>query len=282
MIDQMKKAHSVTTLCRLMKVSSSAFYTWSRKRTEIDADHIRLCSEVKAIARETEHSYGSRRISKELRRRGYDVGRYRAGSLMRESDVAALVPKPPKYPHSGPPDVIADNLLERQFNVEKPNLVWAGDITYIATQKGWLYLAVVLDMYSRRVIGWACSASPDTELITRALRLALQTRTKTEGLMFHSDQGCQYTSKAYRAVLEKEGIRQSMSRRGNCWDNAVVERFFRSLKTERTRYIAYPNRALAEADIRDYIAVFYNHHRLHSAANDLPPAEFEAIQKNAA
>lgn len=282
MIDQMKKAYPVTILCRLMQISSSAFYAWYRKQQTIDGNRLRLCSEVKRIARETDDSYGSRRISQELRRRGYDVGRYQASTLMKESNVVALVPKPHKYPHSGPPNVVADNLLKREFNVDRPNSVWAGDITYIATHKGWLYLAVVLDMYSRRVIGWACSTSPDTELITRALRLALQTRPKAEGLLFHSDQGCQYTSKAYRELLEKEGIRQSMSRRGNCWDNAVVERFFRSLKTERTRYVPYSSYTLAEADIRDYIAVFYNHHRLHSAANNLPPAEFEAILKNTA
>lgn len=273
----MKKAHPVTMLCQMLNVSSSAYYAWSAKQNRIDAQHVQLRSEVQAIATETRHSYGSRRMAQELRNRGHLVGRYRAASLMREVGVFAKVTKPHRYPRSGPPDAVAPNRLDRQFDVALPNTVWAGDITYIATDKGWLYLAVVIDLYSRRVVGWAFSRSPDTQLVTRALRLALQVRPRAINLMFHSDQGCQYTSEAFRCYLAEEGITQSMSRRGNCWDNAVVERFFRSLKTERTRYQPYRNHICAEADIKDYIAVFYNHRRLHSAVGNLSPANFEAL-----
>lgn len=278
----MKKAHPVTTLCQLLSVSSSAYYAWFANRNHIDAQRVQLRSEVQAIATETSHSYGSRRMAQELRDRGHLVGRHRAARLMREAGVFAKVTKPHRYPRSGPADAVAPNHLNRQFDVAVPNTVWAGDITYIATAKGWLYLAVVIDLYSRRVVGWAFSDSPDTDLVTRALRLALMTRPRTTALMFHSDQGCQYTSEAFRCFLAEEGITQSMSRRGNCWDNAVVERFFRSLKTERTRYQPYRNHVCAEADIKDYIAVFYNHRRLHSAAGNLSPANYEALHDKAA
>jgi len=278
----MKKAYPLTVLCPLLNVSSSAYYAWSTKQNHIDAQRVRLRSEVKTIAKDTQHSYGSRRMSLELHDRGHRVGRYQAASLMREAGVVAKVSKPHRYPRSGPPDAVAPNHLNRQFDVAVPNTVWAGDITYIATAKGWLYLAVVIDLYSRRVVGWAFSDSPDTDLVTRALRLALMVRPRAAALMFHSDQGCQYTSEAFRCFLAEERIVQSMSRRGNCWDNAVVERFFRSLKTERTRYQPYRNHVCAEADIKDYIAVFYNHYRLHSAADNLSPANFEALRAKAA
>ena len=278
----MKKAYPLTTLCSLLNVSSSAYYAWAAKQDSIDARRVQLRSEVKVIAKDTRHSYGSRRMSRELCDRGHRVGRHQAASLMREAGVVAKVSKPHRYPRSGLPDVVAPNHLNRQFDVATPNTVWAGDITYIATAQGWLYLAVVIDLYSRRVVGWAFSDSPDTDLVTRALRLALMTRPRTTTLMFHSDQGCQYTSEAFRRFLTEQRIVQSMSRRGNCWDNAVVERFFRSLKTERTHYQPYRNHVRAEADIKEYIAVFYNHYRLHSAAGNQSPANFEALYDKAA
>lgn len=282
MIHQMKKAHAVTALCDALEVSRSAYYDWVKRQEQVPAERARMRSEVKTIARETRQSYGSRRMSRELRRRGHDVGRYQAASLMREAQVEARVPKPHRYKPAGPPDHIAPNHLERQFDVHRPNLAWAGDITYIPTQRGWLYLAVVIDLFARRVVGWAFSDSPNTQLVMRALRLALPRRSNGEGLLFHSDQGCQYTSHAFRDYLQEQGIVQSMSRRGNCWDNAVVERFFRSLKTERIRGEAYVDHVHAKADITDYIARFYNQHRLHSAAHDLPPVELEKLFLNAA
>lgn len=226
-----------------------------------------------------DQSCGSRRMSQELRRRGHNAGRQRARSLMREAGVHARVVRSHQYPKSESMAAAAPNLLERAFDVETPNRVWAGDVTYVWTQDGWLYLAIVMDLFSRRVVGWACSASPDTNLVIRALQLALDARRPEPGLMFHSDQGCQYTSHAFRYFLSQNRITQSMSRKGNCWDNAVVERFFRSLKTERVRQRAYPDYGTAKTDVTDYILTFYNQQRLHSAAGNMPPAEYETMMQ---
>lgn len=270
----MKKAFSVTRLCTAFAVPRSTYYDWlTRQAAPVDPVRQRLLTEVAAIHRQTRASYGRRRMSAELRQRSLDVGPFQARSLMRQAGLTVDVPKPPIYPKAkGRPDVVAPNRLDRQFDVAVPGTVFAGDITYIWTQAGWLYLAVVMDLCARRIVGWAMSASPDTDLVIRALRLALPQRHASAELMFHSDQGCQYTSDAFRTFLTDNAITQSMSRRGNCWDNAPVERFFRSLKSERIRRTVYPDHLLARADINDYIARFYNTQRLHSAAAGKPPA----------
>lgn len=280
----MKKAHSIKRLCTALGVARSTYYDWlARQAAPADPGRQRVLAEVAVIHRQTSASYGRRRMSGELRRRDFDVGPFQARSLMREAGLTAEVPKPPIYPKSkGKPDAVAPNHLDRQFDVAVPGTVFAGDITYIWTQRGWLYLAVVMDLCARRIVGWAISDSPDTDLVTRALRLALAHRHPTEGLMFHSDQGCQYTSEAFRKFLADNQIKQSMSRRGNCWDNAPVERFFRSLKSERIRSTIYHDHLQARADINDYIARFYNTHRLHSAAGGNPPALQHAVLRKAA
>lgn len=278
MIQEAQKASPTKQVCAAAGVPRSSYYAWKARSKAIDFKRLVLHSEVKVIHRETDASYGSRRMAAELRRRGFDVGRYRAGALMKEADVVAKVPKNHKYPiDSGAASLVAPNLLDREFDVKTANTIWAGDITYLWTQRGWLYLAVVVDLFSRRVVGWAFSATPDTGLTIRALRLALASRRPPPGLLFHSDQGCQYTSQAFQRLLREAQVTHSMSRRGNCWDNAVVERFFRSLKTERVRDKRYQNHAHAQADVTDYIAAFYNQQRLHSAANNLPPAEYETL-----
>lgn len=280
----MKKAHSVKRLCAAFEVARSTYYEWlARQAAPADPGHQRLLTEVAVIHRQTCASYGRRRMSSELRRRDFNVGPFQARSLMREAGLTAAVPKPPIYPKTmGKPDAVAPNHLDRRFNVAVPGTVFAGDITYIWTQAGWLYLAVVMDLCARRIVGWAMSNSPDTDLVTRALRLALPHRHPAEGLLFHSDQGCQYTSEAFRTFLADNRITQSMSRRGNCWDNAPVERFFRSLKSERIRTTIYHDHPQARADISDYIACFYNTHRLHSAAGGNPPAIQHAALREAA
>jgi len=280
----MKKAHSIKRVCAAFEVARSTYYDWlARRSAPADPGHQRVLAEVRVIHRQTQASYGRRRMSAELRRRDFDVGPFRARSLMREAGLAVEVPKPPIYPKSqGAPDAVAPNRLDRQFDVAVPGTVFAGDITYIGTQAGWLYLAVVMDLCARRIVGWAMSDSPDAELVTRALRLALPHRHPTQGLMFHSDQGGQYTSAAFRTFLADNRITQSMSRRGNCWDNAPVERFFRSLKSERVRTTIYRDHGQARADVNDYIARFYNTSRLHSAAGGHPPAEQHAALRKAA
>jgi len=281
----MKKAYSVTRLCSAFEVARSTYYDWSaRQEQPVDRQRQRVLSEVKTIHRQSRASYGRRRMSDELRRRALDVGPYQARSLMREAGLVARVPKPPIYPKDkGRLDAIAPNYLARQFDVTTPGTVFAGDITYIRTRAGWLYLAIVMDLCGRRVIGWAMSDRPDSALVKRALTLALPRRRQLSAeLLFHSDQGCQYSSDTFRQFLRVNHIKQSMSRRGNCWDNAPVERFFRSLKTERIRDTIYSNHLEAQGDINDYITRFYNTQRLHSAAGGKPPAEWHAELQKAA
>ncbi len=182
------------------------------------------------------------------------------------------MPKAPTIPKvGGKADKVSANHLNRQFTVAKPNRIWAADISYIYTARGWLYLAVVMDLYSRKVVGWAYSDTPDTQLCIRALRVALESRQPKAKLLFHSDQGCQYSSIAFRKYLKSKRIVQSMSRRANCWDNAVVERFFRSLRTERIRKRIYSTHQAAQADISSYISEFYNRRRLHSTLGYTSP-----------
>lgn len=278
----MEKAWPVAVMCTLLGMPRSSYYAWKARRDRPRTQRQALVHEVRAIHQASGQSYGSRRMAQELRRRGHDIGRHRARGLMKEAEVVVRARRRHYYSKGGTSSAIAPNRLNRQFEVAQPNRVWAGDVTFIWTQQGWLYLAVVIDLYSRRVVGWAFSSSADTRLVSRALRLALESRRPDKGLMFHSDQGSQYSSLAFQAMLHDEGITPSMSRAGNCWDNAVVERFFCSLKGERIRDRAYRDHAQAQADITDYVLFFYNQQRLHSAAMNMPPAEYEAFKRRAA
>jgi putative transposase len=275
----MEKAHPVKKLCELTGVARSSYYAWKTRRADVDVEREKRRLLVKEIHDETRGTYGSRRMSQELKRRGFDVGRHQARSLMRESNLEVEWPKARhRYSASTTESVIAPNVLNREFKVEKPNCVWAGDITYIQTLEGWLYLAVVIDLFSRRVVGWGFSDSPDSLLTTTTLKMAITGRQPPGELLFHSDQGCQYTSFAFQQFCSQNGISQSMSRRGNCWDNAVSERFFRSLKTERIRDRIYRTHTEANLDVLDYITRFYNQVRIHSAIGCVPPAEYEMRQ----
>lgn len=270
----MKKAHGGRRISTALNVPRSTLYEHvARASQPPSTGHRHLLREMDEIHRQTRASYGRRRMSQELRRRSFDVGPFRARRLMREAGLRVRVAKPPIYPRSkGTLDGVAPNRLDRQFNVTTPGTVFAGDITYIWTQQKWLYLAIVMDLSSRRIVGWATSDTPDTQLATRALNLALAQRHQEHGLLFHSDQGCQYTSHAFRAFLDKHDITQSMSRRGNCWDNAPVERFFHSLKGEWLGDTIPATHQQASHDIDLYIAGFYNSKRLHAAAGGKPPA----------
>lgn len=274
----------MTHICQQLQVPLSSYYDWQQRANKkpCPVREAKLAA-IREIDTVTDSSYGARRIAQELTHRGLPAGRYHARTLMAEAGVEALVPKPPRYPKvGGAESLIAPNLLNREFDVQQPGTTYAGDITYIWTTKGWLYLAMVMDLYSRKIVGWAYSDHPNTDLVVRALRLALGQR-KTEGeLMFHSDQGCQYSSHRFVEYLAENQITQSMSRRGNCWDNAPVERFFRSLKTERIRKKAYTSHSLAIQDISHYIAGFYNSQRRHSANDGLSPLEFEQTLTHAA
>jgi putative transposase len=277
-IQQAQEAYPTAVVCRVMGVARSSYYAWKARQCKDECARVELVREVQAIHAQMRQSYGSRRMSKEMRRRGYAVGRERARRLMREGAVQAQVRRTHRYVKREQSSAIAENRLDRVFAVRVPNRFWAGDVTYIWTQQGWMYLAVVIDLYSRRVVGWATSGSCDTFLVIRALQLALDIRCPAPGVMFHSDQASNYASRAFQQFLRERAIVQSMSRKGNCWDNAVVERFFCSLKGECIGDRAYRDHAEARADVLDYILMFYNQHRLHSAASHMPPAEFEELK----
>ncbi len=276
-IRRQRKAYPVTLLCQVMKVSRSGFYQHVRTEPKtISKEQFALESATKELFRKSKKTYGARRISDGLKKQGFSVGRYQAGSLMRRLELRVESRRRFKVTtdsnHNHP---VAPNHLNREFQVDTPDTVWASDITYIWTCQGWLYLAVVLDLFSRKVVGWSLQATMTAELVKDALAMAVGHRHPPPGLLHHSDRGSQYASEAYRLELEKYGMTASMSRKGNCWDNAVVERFFRSLKTELTDHTLYLTRAEARRDIIDYIEMFYNSNRLHSYLGYQSPAEFE-------
>lgn len=274
MIDRAKGAMSVVRWCRLLGRARSSYYA-ARNKPAAEPDP-RLMAVI-AVHESSRQTYGSRRMSAALRLQGHAVGRQRARSLMRQAGLAVARRRYQHYRRHTKPAAAAPNHLNRQFQPVAPNQVWAGDITYLRTTRGWLYLAIVVDLYARRIVGWAFSSQADTDLAIRALELAVSMRRPGKGLMFHSDQGCQYSSERFVATLQRLGMVQSMSRRGNCWDNAVVERVFCSLKREWIGDRRYRNQEEAQADVTRFVATYYNHHRLHSAMKHLPPAVFETL-----
>jgi putative transposase len=273
----------VSILCRVLAVSRSGFYAYVQRQTAtcIDAEEVGLVARVKAIAAETRSSYGSRRMAKQLQDDGFAVGRYKARRLMQQAAVTVRRPKPyhPVTTDSRHGYAVAPNLLARQFAVGQPNQVWVGDITYVWTAEGWLYVAVLLDLYARKVVGWAMSSHVDAALVQEALRMALGRRRPSAGLMHHSDRGSQYAGQAYQRLLEAHDLHCSMSRKGDCLDNAVAERFFGSLKRERTAHGHYATRQEARDDVIDYIEMFYNSRRKHSYLGYVSPNEYEALVK---
>ncbi len=221
--------------------------------------------------------YGSRRMSEQLRLEGYDIGRYRARTLMKKANVHVKYKKKFKRTtdsnHNQP---ITPNLLKREFEVKKPDVTWCTDITYLWTNEGWLYLAIVIDLFSRKVVGWAIDKHMRQSLVQKALTMAYFRRRPGRGLIHHSDRGSQYAAFAYQGLLKQYGMVCSMSRKGNCWDNAVAESFFHTLKTECTDEKLYLKRDEARSDVIEYIEMFYNSHRLHSFLNYKSPNEFES------
>jgi putative transposase len=278
-IAQHKKTWPIDLMCRVLGVKRNGYYRFQKRRGNQPEDpaHQALLNCVKAIAAANNHCYGSRRMQIALTKQGYAVGRNKARNLMKEAGVQVRYRKKYKVTtnsqHSQP---VFDNLLNRQFAVAQPNQVYASDVTYIWTQEGWLYLAVVLDLYSRKVVGWSISARMKAQLVCDALTMAIGQRRPKAGLIHHSDRGSQYASKAFRRLLKAHGVQGSMSRKGDCWDNAVVESFFGSLKQERVQWRNYQTRFEAQQDILNYIAMFYNPHRLHSYLGYKSPNEYEA------
>lgn len=231
---------------------------------------------MKAIFAASDGSYGSRRIRSKLCVEGIHLGRYKILRLMRQYGLRPVWKRKFLHTTDSKHDLpVADNLLNRQFDVAAPNRAWVSDITYIRTRSGWLYLAVIMDLFSRRIIGWAMASHMRTSLVSRALSMAVQQRKPDAGLILHSDRGSQYASHEYQALLQKHGLVCSMSRKGNCWDNAVMERFFLNLKMERVWQRDYANHDEAQRDVVGYIVGFYNTCRLHSKLGYLPPVVYE-------
>jgi transposase InsO family protein len=267
-------------MCGALQVSRSGFYDWAKrdpsKRTQ---EEQRLRVEIRSIHRRSRRSYGSPRVHRELRRRGIGCSRKRTERLMREDGIRAKKKRRFRVTtdsnHSRP---VAPNLLQRRFAVKAGtglDRVWVSDITYLPTREGWLYLAVVLDLASRRVVGWAMKDSLETALAADALTMALGSRRPTPGLLHHSDRGVQYASEAYQAILVQHGITCSMSRKGNCYDNAVAESFFASLEWELIEDSDWHTHEEARRAVFDYIEVWYNRQRLHSSLGYRSPAEYE-------
>ena len=267
-------------LCEVMQVSSSAYYAW-RKRpgTLISAKTLHLHHRMKALFRQSRDSLGSREMMKKLREEGFRIGRYKVRHLMAKLNL--IVKQRVAYKvttRRNDNDAVADNLLNQNFNPVATNQVWAGDITYLKTGEGWMYLAIVMDLYSRRIVGWAISKRMTTGLICQAMIMAYNLRQPPRGLVFHSDRGSQYTSKRYRRLLKSYGVRSSMGDVGACWDNAVVERFFGSLKHDWIFKIAQPTREHMRNDVAAYMR-YYNLVRLHSANGDQSPINYEKSRK---
>jgi putative transposase len=276
-IDVKRVAFPIGPMCHVLGVSCSGYYAWRRRpaapKTKADA---LLAVEVVGAHKRSRGTYGSPRVHAELRARGTRVGRKRVERLMREQGIQARRKRRfRRTTDSNHPNPVAPNVLARRFEPEAPNRAWVTDVTYVWTDEGWLFLAVMLDLFARKVVGWSTSAVNDTTLALAALHAALRTRRPAAGLVHHSDRGSPYASEDYRDALEDGGLIQSMSRTGDCWDNAVAESFFATIKAELIDAERFPTRAAATVAIGDYIERFYNPQRRHSHLGFLSPIEFE-------
>lgn len=276
-IEAEKANFPVRVLCKVLNVSRSGFYEWCDDSLCERAIHDeRLKVRIKAIYERNDGRYGSPRIQRELAAEGTPVSRKRVARLMTELGLASRRKRRFKATtdsnHAFP---VAENVLDRNFEVEAPNVAWVTDITYVWTSEGWLYLAVILDLFSRRVVGFSTSNRIDRALVLSALHMAIGRRLPNAGLIHHSDRGSQYASADYRAALDAEGMVCSMSRKGNCWDNAVAESFFATLKTELVYLTKFKTREEAKRAIFEFIESFYNHRRRHSAIGYVSPVDFE-------
>ena len=277
-ITQHENAYPITLQCQVLGVSRNGYYQFAKRQANKsdDPDHQEMLEWVEDIAKSSDFTYGSRRMKEALNSLGYPVSRNKARKLMREANVQARQRKKYKVTtNSNHRQPVFDNLLNREFDVAEPDQAYVADVTYVWTQEGWLYLAVVLDLCTRKVVGWSSCSRMKAQLVCDALQMAIWRRRPKAGLIHHSDRGSQYASKAFRRLLKAHGIKGSMSRKGDCWDNAVAESFFGSLKQERVQWRNYQTRYEAQQDILDYIAMFYNSKRLHSYLGYVSPNEYE-------
>ncbi|EMO3476530.1 IS3-like element IS222 family transposase [Pseudomonas aeruginosa] len=275
LIDQLSEQESVEVVCSAFDVARSCYYVHRLRRRRVDARRVALRSQVNQLFSQSRGSAGSRSILGMLREEGVTIGRFRVRRLMRELGLVSKQPGSHAYKQATVERPDIPNRLNREFATEHPNQVWCGDITYVWAQGRWHYLAAVLDLHTRRVIGWAFSAKPDAELVIKALDMAYEQRGKPQQVLFHSDQGSQYASRLFRQRLWRYRMQQSMSRRGNCWDNSAMERLFRSLKSEWVPSTGYLTAQEAQRDISHYLMHRYNWIRPHQFNDGLPPAVAE-------
>jgi transposase InsO family protein len=277
LIDRRRNHYPVRLMCRLLGVSASGYYAWRKRpesaRAERDRDLLARIRQAHAASRGV---YGSPRVHAELVAAGISVGRHKVAHLMRTARLRGCPKR--RYrttTQQDPSHPVARNLLKRDFSADRPNRRWAGDITYIPTRQGWLFLAVVIDLFSRRIVGWSMSRRSGRRLVVDALTMAVEARRPEGPLIHHSDRGGQYSSDDFRNALARHGIDCSMSSTGNCYDNAVVESFFGVLKRERVIRVRYRNPDEARADLFQYIEVFYNRKRRHGYLGNISPVDFE-------
>jgi putative transposase len=268
----------VAWVCTALDVSTSGFHDWlNRRPAKRTLENETLLDLIRRSFHDSDRTYGARRVWKDVLTEGMSCGLHRVERLMHKHALKAR-PRRRKLPSDTGLrviDTIAPNILDRQFHATQPNRKWIADFTYVWTAEGWLYVAAVIDLFSRRVVGWSMSATMTAQLVTDALLMAIWRRGKPDALLHHSDQGSQYTSEQFRRLMEDNGVTCSMSRSGNVWDNAAMESFFSTLKTERTARKVYRTRNQAKADVFDFIERFYNPKRRHSTIGYLSPIEFE-------
>lgn len=279
MIRAEKANFPIVFMCRQLGLSTSGYYAWDKRPvSQRQKDDERLIPKIRESHRQSRGSYGSPRVYDDLRDQGEPVGRHRVARLMRENGITARplkrFRKTTDSNHNFP---IAANLLGRNFDVDAPNKAWVGDISYIWTASGWTYLAVIVDLFSRRVVGWSLERNMRSELVLKALEMAKGHRHILPGLIFHSDRGSQYASSDYQKALSAAGIIPSMSRKGDCWDNAVAESFFATIKRELVSKCYWQNLKAARMAIHEYIEVFYNRRRKHSTNGNLSPVDYEVL-----
>lgn len=283
-IDAEKARYPVTKLCKVFDVSESGYHAWrkrppSRRATENE----RLTAHIRAEFQRSRETYGSPRLTDELRENDVRVGRHRVARLMRKAGIRAT--KPPRWKmttnsrHDLPR---APNLVERRFDelATEPNKLWVSDLTYVWTWQGWVYLCVFLDVFSRKVVGWAVDETMEAHIVTRAMKMAIARRSPEPGLISHSDQGSQYASKAYCDLISENAFQRSMSRKGDCWDNAVAESFFATIKRDLINRRSWASRAQVEAAVSEWIEVFYNGQRRHSALGSVSPINYERLTRD--
>jgi putative transposase len=275
-VDRRRNHYSIRMMCTLLRVSRSGYYAWrGRPESTTKRRNRQLTDKIRSLHAASGGVYGSPKIHQQLVAGGESCGRHKVARLMRQAGLRGC-PKKRYRSHSSPAVAVkAANLLQQDFSAEQSNERWVSDITYIPTRQGWLYLAVVMDLFSRRIIGWSMSRRIDRHLALKALNMALGQRRPAADLIHHSDRGAQYLSDDYQALLKKHGIRCSLSGAGNCYDNAAAESFFGLLKRERVNRVSYRTREEAKSDVFDYIERFYNRQRSHSYLGYNSPVEFE-------